>query len=266
MQENNNITTTVINSEGGIQQVPKFATASKELGTFTNVVQAISTLVDEATFELTNEGLTFRGMDPSHVGLIDVVLPPNCFNEFAVGNATKFGVRIDELVKVLKKFDEKAGKVQFTIEDNKLVIKQEEQKVSLRLIESCGSSTPLPSLNFNAQFDLSKAGIKKFLKFLEFGEYTTLKATEHVLTLETKDDYGEYEHKYDNTQYLNEILVKEESKATFSNDYLTKVVKVLQAKNDSIKVEYSTKMPLRMEVRPFNVGTIHFYLAPRVQD
>ncbi|MGC1929096.1 MAG: hypothetical protein WA667_08985, partial [Candidatus Nitrosopolaris sp.] len=31
------------------------------------IVSAISTLVDEATFEATVEGISFRGMDPSHV-------------------------------------------------------------------------------------------------------------------------------------------------------------------------------------------------------
>ncbi|MGH9975863.1 MAG: proliferating cell nuclear antigen (pcna), partial [Nitrososphaeraceae archaeon] len=28
----------------------------------------------------------------------------------------------------------------------------------------------------------------------------------------------------------------------------------------------STKMPLRLEFRVANIGRIHFYLAPRVQD
>ena len=36
------------------------------------VASAISTLVDEATFEATAEGISFRGMDPSHIALIDI--------------------------------------------------------------------------------------------------------------------------------------------------------------------------------------------------
>ena len=31
------------------------------------VISAVSTLVEEATFEATVEGISFRGMDPSHV-------------------------------------------------------------------------------------------------------------------------------------------------------------------------------------------------------
>ena len=34
------------------------------------VISAISTLVEEATFESTVEGISFRGMDPSHVASV----------------------------------------------------------------------------------------------------------------------------------------------------------------------------------------------------
>ncbi|MCH7649413.1 MAG: DNA polymerase sliding clamp, partial [Thaumarchaeota archaeon] len=36
------------------------------------IISAISTLVEEATFVATAEGITFRGTDPSHVALIDI--------------------------------------------------------------------------------------------------------------------------------------------------------------------------------------------------
>jgi len=39
------------------------------------IISAISTLVEEATFEATVEGISFRGMDPSHVALIDISWP-----------------------------------------------------------------------------------------------------------------------------------------------------------------------------------------------
>jgi proliferating cell nuclear antigen len=56
------------------------------------------------------------------------------------------------------------------------------------------------------------------------------------------------------------------SKATYSLDYLTKITKAVSGAGGSIAAEYSTKMPLRLEFRMANVGRIHFYLAPRVQD
>ncbi len=46
------------------------------------IISAISTLVEEATFEATVEGISFRGMDPSHVALIDISWPNSAFEKY----------------------------------------------------------------------------------------------------------------------------------------------------------------------------------------
>jgi len=48
---------------------------------FEQVVKSISTIVEEATFNVSPEGITFRGMDPSHVALIDISLPNAMFEK-----------------------------------------------------------------------------------------------------------------------------------------------------------------------------------------
>jgi len=64
--------------------------------------------------------------------------------------------------------------------------------------------------------------------------------------------------------------VKEESKASFSTDPIIPHLKVvLRTLKDSIlpvRLEYSTRMPIRIETYVMRYGRIHFYLAPRVQD
>ena len=56
------------------------------------ITSAISTLVDEATFEVSVEGISFRGMDPSHVALIDIHWPNSAFEGYKCDTALKFGV------------------------------------------------------------------------------------------------------------------------------------------------------------------------------
>jgi proliferating cell nuclear antigen len=60
--------------------------------------------------------------------------------------------------------------------------------------------------------------------------------------------------------------VKEQSTATYSIDYLSKITKAISTAGGSIAAEFSSKMPIRLEFRVLNLGRIHFYLAPRVQD
>ena len=64
------------------------------------IISAISTLVEEATFVATAEGITFRGMDPSHVALIDISWPNSAFEKYECDSDVKFGVRIDEFSKL----------------------------------------------------------------------------------------------------------------------------------------------------------------------
>ena len=71
------------------------------------VISAISTLVEEATFEATGEGIAFRGMDPSHVALIDIAWPNSAFEKYVCDQDVKFGVRIDEFSKLIKRADKK---------------------------------------------------------------------------------------------------------------------------------------------------------------
>ncbi|HEY7082853.1 MAG TPA: hypothetical protein VH500_24440 [Nitrososphaeraceae archaeon] len=49
-------------------------------------------------------------------------------------------------------------------------------------------------------------------------------------------------------------------------DYLSKITKAISTAGGSIAAEFSSKMPIRLEFRVLNLGRIHFYLAPRVQD
>jgi proliferating cell nuclear antigen len=220
------------------------------------VTSAISTMVDEATFEATVEGLSFRGMDPSHVALIDINWPNSAFDGYECDAALKFGVRIDEFSKLMKSM--------LYIK----ILNGYKREYKMRLIESTGGSTPLPKLNFNSKVILTPASFDKILSDIEVvSEYISIESDEKKITFSGKSDYGEADIVIEEaSEGLEELLVKEKSKATYSLDYLSKITKAISVSGGSLVLEYSTKMPLRLEFRVANVGRIHFYLAPRVQD
>ena len=78
------------------------------------IISAVSTLVEEATFEATVEGISFRGMDPSQVALIDISWPNSAFEKYECDSDIKFGVRIDEFSKLIKRAD-KSNAVEINI-------------------------------------------------------------------------------------------------------------------------------------------------------
>ena len=85
------------------------------------VISSITTLVEEATFEATVEGITFRGMDPSHVALIDISWPNSAFEKYNCDGDIKFGVRVDEFSKVIKRA-EKNESIEISISDDSCLL------------------------------------------------------------------------------------------------------------------------------------------------
>ena len=235
------------------------------------VISAISTLVDEATFEATVEGISFRGMDPSHVALIDIHWPNSAFEGYECDTALKFGVRVDEFSKMIRRADKKDA-VEITVGDDSMlhikISNSYKREYKMRLIESSASSTPLPKLTFNSKVVLTAGAFDKILSDVQvISEYISIESEPKKVEFSGKGDSGEADIILDSgSEGLEELSIQEDSKATYSLDYLSKITKAVSTVGGSIAAEYSSKMPLRLEFRVANVGRIHFYLAPRVQD
>ena len=248
-----------------------FVAKTKSPDEWKAVTSAISTLVDEATFDATTEGLSFRGMDPSHVALIDISWPNSAFDGYESDSAVKFGVRIDEFSKLMKRADKRDAIEVRVTDDSILHIKIANgyvREYKMRLIDSAATSTPLPKLTFNSKVVMSPQSFDKILSDVQvFSEYVTMNSEKAKVSFLGKGDSGEVDIVLESgTEGLEELTVKENSKATYSLDYLSKITKAISASGGSLIAEFSTKMPLRLEFRVANVGRIHFYLAPRVQD
>ena len=233
------------------------------------VISAISTLVEEATFEATVEGISFRGMDPSHVALIDISWPNSAFEKYNCDSDVKFGVRVDEFSKLIKR----AGKdesVEINIsEDNMLLISiGKNKKYKMRLIESSDSDTPIPKIPYDSKIGLTSTTFDKILGDIEVvSDYLSIKATPSSVEFSGRGDSGEAIEKFDKgMEELEEISVTQESASTYSLEYLNPIVKAVGSMAGSIICEFSSAKPLRVEFKVANIGRIHFYLAPRVES
>jgi len=229
------------------------------------IISAISTLV-EATFEATVEGISFRGMDPSHVALIDISWPNSAFEKYSCDSDIKFGVRIDEFSKIIKRA-EKSESVEINIsEDSMLRVSiGKNKKYKMRLIESSVSDTPLPKITYDSKIALSSARFEGDIEVVS--DYLSIKTTSKNVEFSGKGDSGEAVINLEkDTEELEEISVTQESTGTYSLEYLNPIVKAVGGTAGSIICEFSSAKPLRIEFKVTNIGRIHFYLAPRVES
>jgi len=132
------------------------------------IISAISTLVEEATFEATVEGISFRGMDPSHVALIDISWPNSAFEKYSCDSDITFGVRIDEFSKLIKRAEKSETFEIYISEDCMLRVSIGKNKnYKMRLIVSSASETPLPKIPYDSKFGLSSSMFDKLLGDIE---------------------------------------------------------------------------------------------------
>ncbi len=71
------------------------------------MTSAIQTLVEEATFDVNQDGITFRAMDPSHVALIDLFWPSADFQKFSCEKPDRFTVRMEDFSKLIRRAENK---------------------------------------------------------------------------------------------------------------------------------------------------------------
>ena len=233
------------------------------------IISSISTLVEEATFEATVEGVSFRGMDPSHVALIDISWPNSAFEKYICDSDIKFGVRIDEFSKLIKRAEKSEG-IEINISDDNMlrVSIGKNKKYKMRLIESSASDTPLPKISYDSKITLSSSRLDKILGDIDVvSDYLSIKTTSKNAEFSGKGDAGEAVINLEkNKDELEDISVSQESTGTYSLEYLDPIVKAVGGTADSIICEFSSEKPLRIEFKVANIGRIHFYLAPRVES
>lgn len=233
------------------------------------VISAISTLVEEATFEATVEGISFRGMDPSHVALIDINWPNTAFEKYECDGDIKFGVRIDEFSKLIKRAD-KNNAIEINISDDNMLLVTigKNKKYKMRLIESSASDTPLPKIPYDSKITLTSSIFDKIIGDVQVvSDYLIINASGSKAEFSGKGDSGEVNIVLEkDDDELNELDVKADSLGTYSLEYLNSIVKAVSTSIETVTCEFSSAKPLRIEFKVANLGRIHFYLAPRVES
>jgi len=261
------------------------------------ITSCISALVEEATFEVSPEGITLRAMDASHVALIDILWPSASFDRFDCSKADRFTVRIEDFAKLVKRSEardsvevSRSGNESINLKVGGDLYKRE---FELHLLESSSKPSPLPKLTFDTKIVMSYSDFSQALNDIStLTNHITIRASSDRVTFSGKGDVGkavvtfELDEKRgrasgktdegrNNSWGVYEIVTKmtegaqSESVSTYNAEYLLKAMKSVGSSNsDTVKLEYSTKMPLRLEFglaeSASKGGRIHFYLAPRV--
>lgn len=242
-----------------------FRVEVSDVSFITKIVEAVATILDEATFHVTSKGIKLLSMDPSHLAMIDLDIPGEAFSSYVCDEAISICVNVQDLLKFIKRaggeslvilLDEERRRLnlEFSIGEYKRVF-------TITTLEEREEKTPIPRMTFDAHIGLSSLRLHEAVRDAKLvSEYVKFEAGSDRLiiraegdTMSTATTLGQAE--------LEELDVRREAKATYSVAYLSDMVRAGKEASDSVVIEFSTDKPIKLDFRPYT-GKLVYYLAP----
>jgi len=231
------------------------------------VVNVVSTLVDEAKFSMSAEGLRLRADDPAHIAMVDLSLGKDAFEEFKA-DETEIGLDIDKLGQFLK----------LARSDDMVDVKHDEDKRRLSivvgditrrmsLIDTTGMSDPkVPNLNLPATVTVKGEDLMQGIKASEtVSDHIALVANPEGFEMSCEGDMDQVHFKK-----LKKDLVALEApssvRSLFPLEYFSNMLKSVSGGNN-VTLQLGNDYPVKME---FTIaggkGEVRYLLAPRIES
>jgi proliferating cell nuclear antigen len=238
---------------------------------FRDAVTAISTLIDEGTFNIGSDGIKLRAMDPSRVAMVDFSMQKTVFDEYASDEDAKICLSLTELLKLLKR----AGKdeaVEVMLDDatGQFVVTVRGKYVRtfrMPTLEASEDEVPTPKITFNTKVTLTTDGLRQSLEDVALvSDHVRIETDGEKMTMTAKGDImGANVELKKGSDALLSLETTEPSKSTFPLSYLSEIVKAAAATSDIVTLEFSTDMPVRLNFKQTYDGTLVYFLAPRIE-
>jgi proliferating cell nuclear antigen len=235
------------------------------------MITTISTLVDEATFNITPEGIKLRAMDPSRVAMIDFEWPKTVFDEYICDLPAKMCINVGEMHKLLRRaskdesvelaLDEKTNRLNVGIKG------KYDRTFNMPTLEAAAEEVPTPKITFNIRMKVTTDGLHQAIEDVSLvSDHVKIEVDTEKLIMRAAGNLmgATIEFKKGNDSLL-ELEVKEPSKATFSLSYLSEIIKTAAASSEIATLEFSNDMPIRLDFQQPKEGKLTFYLAPRIE-
>lgn len=233
-----------------------------------SAIDAIACLVEEGQFELNEEGLTLKAMDPSQISMVSFRMPKESFVEYNLDEEKKIGVDISQLANILSR-GKKGERVEISTEDGRLVIRfyGEKHKRTFKtpLIETGDRVQKEPKIEFKNHAMIRADAIKETLKDAKLiSSHVKLQLTSDKFIVDVRGENGDVNAEFDKGgEEVAEIITNNEAKATFPLQYLEDMVKATSS-SSMVKINLETDRPLKLETQ-IEGATVAYYLAPRIE-
>ncbi len=235
---------------------------------FKDAIEAVSTLVDEAKFKLTKEGISVRAVDPANVAMVAFDLNAKAFETFEASES-EIGVDLIRLMDILG-MTSKDDKIELNLneETRKLEIRTGGLAYTLSLLDptSIRKEPKVPNLELPAKIVLNGAELKRAVKAAEkVSDHMALGVKDKTFFVEAEGDLDKVRLDIPQSSLVS-LQATSDVRSLFSLDYLNDLSKSL-GKAERVNIDLGTDYPVKLT---FNIaagnGTVTYLLAPRIES
>ncbi|MEZ0393445.1 MAG: DNA polymerase sliding clamp [Desulfurococcaceae archaeon] len=232
---------------------------------------ALSKLTDEVPFKATSNGLSIRVMSPDKTVLLDVLLPPQSFQEYEVDEEVSFVVSTSDLNRVLRR-GTRNDLLVFELEKDKSVLRVGlrnkktgvERSFYVELKPRVPEEVPELDIELGVTFRISTSDLKLLFKDVKsVGEEVMFHYKAGKLYVSAQEQQYRYEGVFEEGFPLKALeAVVEEAQSRYSVDTLALILRASGASKD-VSISFDTDKPLKAVYEMEGGGTITYYVAPR---
>ena len=231
-------------------------------------VDSFVSLVEEGQFEVKEDGIHLRAMDPSQISMVSFHMPKSAFVEYSISEERKIGIDISQLSNVLAR-GKRGEKAELNLEEGRLVIKffaeKKKKTFKIPLIEIGEGVTREPKIEYSSHVKINADALKETLKDAKLvSSHVKLILDKNAFLMEVKGDNGDVKEEFESgSSEVAEIITENGVKATFPPQYLEDMVKATSA-SSSVTLYLETDRPMKLQYEIEGaMGT--YYLAPRIE-
>lgn len=233
-------------------------------------ISAISKIIEEASFRITEEGLRLKAMDPSAVVLVDFYIPREAFSVFEVEREITIGANMEELAKILRRARKGDELVLEPIPGGHLkIVFEGKGSRSFRIPGIELSVQEIPEISFEETFKckimpkMFKDVIRELEPVSDSVEFYS-PVDSGILYLRAQGEIAEAEIELSAASgALIEYESSGEARSKYTVEYLVDISAAAQAAAEVLSIGLGVETPLRLTYELPYGGKLEFYVAPR---
>lgn len=229
------------------------------------VITGVSKVIKEGVFKATDEGLRLKAMDPSHVIMIDLLFPPESFEEYEA-EGESLGVNLEELGKILRRARSEDRLELRSMEGALEIVLSGRfpRKFREPLLQIEEEELGEPKIPFKADARMVADQFREAIKDIEpLGDTVTFQAMEGKLLIMNESELGQAVVELDvESGSLISIETEGEQKSSYGLDYIENLLPATQ-KAEMTRIQFSSEMPCKITFELPQGARLVAYIAPR---